>query len=60
MANWKGIVGRSFRPQEFKQYVGTSAEKWKTKLESAKAKSDWAQTIATLNDLINRAKAKNK
>src|SRR5438477_12996187 len=23
MANWKGIIGRGFRPQEFKDYVGT-------------------------------------
>jgi hypothetical protein len=23
MSNWKGIVGRGFRPQEFKDYVGT-------------------------------------
>jgi len=23
MSNWKGIIGRGFRPQEFKDYVGT-------------------------------------
>jgi N-acetylmuramoyl-L-alanine amidase len=23
MSNWKGIIGRGFRPQEFKRYVGT-------------------------------------
>ena len=40
----------------FPQFALAMAEKWKTKLEGNK--TDWAQTIATLNDLIRLAQAK--